>query len=335
MNIYVDESGSFVSAAHEEAWNAVAALAAPEGARKGLEIAVHRVRAFRSNAGRREIKLKDIDEPSYFEFLTQLARLPVALFCVATDAWLNTQEIVIRHQIGQAEKIRVNLPKMRFESGRRGLESLANDVAKLSPQLYVQLLCQVQLIHDALVGSVTYFVQRHPKCLREIRWRIDQKNPDKPTFEKTFERITPALLQTRSLEQPFPMIREFDYSAMAQYEFAEGSFPTYLRDDYGIDTKGEGWNVGKMVHGNIAFVDSTDSAGVQAVDLIVSGIRKCLRRKFDDNNTAADLLGSLMIQAIEKRPPIRLITLGNEVNMHPDSAALVKRMARRAKKMLL
>jgi hypothetical protein len=335
MNIYIDESGSFVSAKHEGAWNAVAALAAPETARKGIESAVGRVLASRTDLLRRELKLKDIDEQSYFTFLHQLGRLPVALFCVATDAGLNSQEIVIQHQKEQAAKLRFNIPKMRFEAGRQGLEKLANDVATLSPQLYVQLICQVELIHDALIGSVTYFVQRHPRCLREIRWRIDQKNADKPTFEKTFERITPAVLQTKSLERPFPMVREFDYSAMRQYEFAEGAFPTYLRDDYGIDTRGEGWNIGKMIRGNIEFVDSTVSTGVQAADLVVSGIRRCLRREFHDNNVAADLLGCLMVQAMEKRPPIALITLGTEANMHPDSGELVKRMAKRAKPMLL
>lgn len=335
MNIYIDESGSFVSAKHDGAWNAVAALAAPEAARKGIEIAVNRVRKFGPAIGLREVKLRDIDEQSYFTFLQQLGRLPVALFCVATDAGLNSQDIVIRHQKLQAEKLRFNIPKMHFEAGRQGIEKLAHDVATLSPQLYVQLICQVALIHDALIGSVTYFVQRHPKCLREIRWRIDQKNADKPTFEKTFERITPAVLQTMSLERPFPMVREFDYSAMRQYEFAEGAFPAYLKDDYGIDTQGQGWNIGKMVRGNIAFVDSTVSAGVQAVDLVVSGIRRCLRREFHDNKTAADLLGSLTVQAMEKRPPIRLITLGDDADMHPDSGELVRRMTKRAKPMLL
>lgn len=284
---------------------------------------------------RREIKLKDIDEPIYFDFLARLARLPVALFCVATDAWLNTVERVMQHQKEQTEKIRINLPKMRFESGKRGLEKLADDVAGLSPQLYVQLICQVELIHDVLVGSVTYFVQRHPKCLRQLRWRVDQKNADKPTFEKTFERITPSVLQTKSLERPFPMVRKFDYSAMSQYELAQGAYPTYLKDDYGINIRGEGWDVGKMVRGDIKFVDSKVSVGVQAADLIVSGIRRCLRRGFHDNQKAAILLGSLMVQAMEKQPPIRLITVGTDAEMHPDSAKLVRIMTHRAKPMLL
>lgn len=186
MNIYIDESGTFVSAKHTEAWNAVAALAAPETARRGIEFAVKGVRASRLNQIRKEIKLRELEENRYFDFLYQLGRLPVALFCVATDAGLNSFDVVIQHQKGQAENIRIQIPKMHFESGKKGMAYLANDVATLSPQLYTQLICQVELIYEVLLGSITYFVQRNPKFLREIRWRIDQKNSDKPTFEKTF-----------------------------------------------------------------------------------------------------------------------------------------------------
>lgn len=131
------------------------------------------------------------------------------------------------------------------------------------------------------------------------------------------------------------MLREYDYSAMSQYEFTKDTFPTYLKDDYGIDTSGNGWNLGKMLGGNIEFVDSKNSTGVQAVDLIVSGIRRCLRREFNDNKTAADLLGNLMIQAMDKRQPLKLVTLGVETDMHPESAVLVNRMNKHAKPLLL
>lgn len=335
MNIFIDESGSFVSANHAESWNAVAALVAPETARKEIESIVNRARSSRHNQILQEIKLREINEDQYFEFLYQLGRLPIALFCVATDAGLNSLDTVKQHQIQQAEKIRINIPKMRFESGKQGLGKLANDIAALPPQLYMQLICQVELIYETFIGSVTYFVQRHPKCLREIRWRIDQKNSDKTAFEAAFEKIAPAVLQSKSLERPFPMIRECDYSSMAHYEFTKETLPTYLKGDYGIETKDSAWNIGKILRDNMKFVDSKSSAGVQAADLIVSGIRRCLRREFSDNNTAADLLGSLMVQSMNRQPPIRLVSLGIEADMYPESGHLVNRMARRAKPMLI
>ena len=60
-----------------------------------------------------------------------------------------------------------------------------------------------------------------------------------------------------------------------------------------------------------------------------------MRREFYDNKTAADLLGNLMVQAMDKRQPLKLVTLGVETVMPPESAVLVNRMTKRAKPMLI
>lgn len=83
------------------------------------------------------------------------------------------------------------------------MRTLADEIQGLSPQLYVQLVCQVRLIDDVLRRAINYYAQRMPQTLRHFRWRIDQKNVEKPTFEQAFARIAPALLQTRSIRDPF------------------------------------------------------------------------------------------------------------------------------------
>ena len=307
MNIYIDESGSFVNASTTGKWNAVAAVAAPEAARRKIDQLVRRIR-LRPGSSAAEVKLHELSEDSYLQFLAALAPLNVVVFCTATDAGLNTTDRVARHQWGQVAQIRKNLDRMRHEGGRLGAELMATQLENLSPQLYVQLVCQIDLMFDVIARSINYFAQRVPGALREFRWRIDQKNSSRTDFEDAFEEVSPVLLQTMSFTEPFMKVDGFDYSRMKQYEFIDGKTPAYLREDYGIKAD-EAFNIQKMIRGNIRFVDSKAISGVQAADLVVSGIRRCLRRQFVDNEAVAAGLGKLMLQARHDAPSLNLGTL--------------------------
>lgn len=90
MNIYIDESGTFVSAAsNQNAWNCVAAYASPEvDTRKTKQL----LNSLKIQSGMKytdEIKLKHIKEEIYFEFLKELGELNGLLFVVATNGFHN------------------------------------------------------------------------------------------------------------------------------------------------------------------------------------------------------------------------------------------------------
>ena len=142
MNIYIDESGTLANASTTGKWNAVAAVAAPEAARRKIDQLVQRIRLRPGSSASAEVKLRELSEDSYLQFLAALAPLNVAVFCTATDAGLNTTDRVARHQRGQVAQIRKNLDRMRHEGGRLGVELMATHLENLSPQLYVQLVCR-------------------------------------------------------------------------------------------------------------------------------------------------------------------------------------------------
>lgn len=332
MNIYIDESGSFVNASTTGKWNAVAAVAAPEAARRKIDQLVRRIR-LRPGSSAAEVKLHELSEDSYLQFLAALAPLNVVVFCTATDAGLNTTDRVARHQWGQVAQIRKNLDRMRHEGGRLGAELMATQLENLSPQLYVQLVCQIDLMFDVIARSINYFAQRVPGALREFRWRIDQKNSSRTDFEDAFEEVSPVLLQTMSFTEPFMKVDGFDYSRMKQYEFIDGKTPAYLREDYGIKAD-EAFNIQKMIRGNIRFVDSKAISGVQAADLVVSGIRRCLRRQFVDNEAVAAGLGKLMLQARHDAPSLNLVSFGDEVRLDKPTADVVRLMSTKSKRMV-
>lgn len=194
---------------------------------------------------------------------------------------------------------------MHYDEGKSALADLADRIESLPAQLYVQLICQVGLFEDIISRSINYFVQRQPKTLREFRWRIDQKNSAKPTFERTFVQVAPALLQSRSINEPMMFIRQFDYSEMKAYEFADGKAPDYLQKDYGLPEM-DGFDVQKLLRGNVQFPDSKDSDGVQVADLVASSLRRLLRNKFDDCQAVAQALGPSMLENQRGKLPILL-----------------------------
>jgi hypothetical protein len=148
--------------------------------------------------------------------------------------------------------------------------------------------------------------------------------------------MTPVLLQTVSITNPLVKIRSpaFDYSYLDTFEM---DVPSYFKDDYGIDLNGDRrLDLQSLIRGDMEFVDSKESPGVQVVDLVVSGIRRCLRRGFQDNERAAALLGALMVEAESNEIPIKLLSFLNEhTAIDSKTAKLVKIMRANARPMML
>lgn len=339
MNIFIDESGSFVNAEKLNSWNSIAAYMSPECDRRHVQKILGSLKRLSETSIKSEIKLRNLSEPLYFEFLEQLSGLKGVLFAVATDAGENQLDRVVEHQRVQASKIIEHIDKMLYQSGRDAVQALSQQVAALAPQLYIQLQCQIQLVDNIIRYGTLYFVQRLPKHLGFFRWRIDQKNSVRTEYEKAFLAVLPALLQTRSLRDPFLMLKGADYSAFSRFDYSEEDRPTYLRDTYGIDVKEDGLdlNIGMLVREKLEFVDSEHNQGVQVADLLASGVRRCLRQGFDDNSTAATLLGKLMVHR-EKghRHPIQFLGfLNEEVRVADGIARLTKIMEKNCRSMML
>lgn len=311
MHIYIDESGVFGVATNDNAWCVVAGLVVPEPIARRL---APLLLPYKLACGKRydeEVKLGELSEDQILSFLGRLSQLDCTVYCVAADMSLVTDEQAQRHQAEQIAKITHHIDKMKFPEGRAGLRALANEMSGLSPQLYMQLICQALLVKEVIDRAILYHVQRTPKFLRRFRWRIDQKNTTKSLFEVAFEKITPSLLQTMALSEPSYACTDFDYSAMEDFVYTKENAPTFLRDTYGFDVNpASGLNVGKLLRSDIAFPSSESEAGLQAVDLVVSSVGRLLRGRFGDEARAAQILGSLMVKNLRGKLPIRLISFG-------------------------
>lgn len=319
MFIYIDESGSFVSAPTMGSWNVVVAVAVPEASRRAVEQTVRVLKVDTATNLSAEVKINEVTEIQYLKFLAALSHTHILLFATATDAGANQPDRVIKHQAAQVEKILENLPVMKYEGGRQGVQQLATQVGSISPQLYIQLACQVDLLHAVVSRSINYFAQRVPATLSTFRWRIDQKNTSKTTYEKAFENIAPALLQTRSIREPSARVHGFDYRNFAPYEIAEGEMPGYLEEQYGLKIE-HAMNIQKIIRSDLKFEDSKNSIGIQVADLLSSGLRKCLRGQFEANAVVATALGKLTLQNAYDAPPIHLVSF-SEIEGEADYTA--------------
>jgi hypothetical protein len=338
MQIFIDESGLFVPASKAGSWSVVAAFAVPHKAAFTMESILGVAKRLLGREIDSEIKLKDFgqDEAAYFRFLENIQRIGGLLFATGYNSSINGPSAVVHHQRMQVSKVMENIDKMRHEGGRQNVLLTASQLGKLSLQLYTQLYCQITLMREVVRLSATYYAQRQPEALAAFMWRIDRCGAPPSAYERSFEQMTPLMLQTVSLSSPLVKIRspEFDYSYLETFEM---DVPSFFKDDYGIDVKGDrGLDLHKLIRGDMEFVDSKHWAGIQVVDLIVSGIGRCLRGGFQNNERAAVLLGSLMVEAESNNIPIKLVSFREgRVALDSRTARLVNLMRANSRPMML
>ncbi len=309
MDIYIDESGSFVCTENPDAWSVVTAYVTYPSQRRKIKKILNKLKIKSKKKVSDEVKLKDVNEGNLKWFLQELSNLDGTMFVVATDASVIDNQIIEEHRGNQANKIVEHIDKMHHDSMKEHLRDLSGAVEGLSPQLYLQLMSQFTLINDVINRATLYYSQKRPFSLGCFKWQIDQKNTTKITFEEAFEKMAPAIMQSISLREPFIQLAEGDYRFMEKYLYAEDKTPDYLHTEYGLDKpKGGAFNIGKILRDDMSFVDSKANLGVQIADLLASTARRILRNEFVDNVEIAELLGSLMLQNHKGKNSIQLIS---------------------------
>jgi len=311
MFIYVDESGTFVSAEKSNSWCVVAGYVVPEVARKQVE---HSLALLKRRLGRGiqdEVKLKDLSEANLTRFLGELGKLEATLFVSAIDLGHQDPEVVVAHQAKQVESVRANRPNMLYEEGRASIDDLSDRLERLSPQLYTQMVAQISLLDQVFRVATLYYVQRLPATLSSFKWRMDEKNSVRPIFEQTITHMTPGIIQAKSFRDPGVFVEGFDYSHFDRnFRSAPQDIPAYLQEAVDHTIK-SAVNLGAVMRDS-KFVRSHDVPGIQVADLLASAWRRVLRGKFEDNEGVARLLGVMTVEGQTPNPSIHLMTLGEE-----------------------
>ena len=325
MNIYIDESGVFTCTDALDSWSVVAGVTSTESARRLIQASLATLRRRVGALPHEEVKLDSVSEAQYLELLNSLNHPSVLLFAVATDTGTQTVDQIQSHKQFHIEDLRRNIPRMKHEGGKAGLTLLAEQIERLSPQLYVQLFCQVSLLFEIISLGSAYFALRHPTTLSSFRWRIDPKDKTRTNYESAFLKLAPALIQARSIREPFTTYRQLDYSRMKNFEFTEDTYPEHLHTDHGLPRM-EGFDLQKILGQYVRFPDSKSSDGIQVADLLVRGLRRVLRKSWDDPDAVATAIGRLTGRQGTGGPSIKLINFSRNQMVLPATGLLLSAM---------
>lgn len=311
MFIYVDESGSFVPATRSDSWCVVAGYVVPEVAKKRVEQSLGLLKRRLGRGFLDEVKLKDLSEAELRRFLSEIGQLEATLFISAVDLGHQDPQVVLAHQRRQVDSVRANRPNMVYEEGRAAIDDLSGRLERLSPQLYTQMVAQIDLLDQVFRMATLYYSQRIPATLGSFRWRMDEKNSARPLFEQTLTHMAPAIIQSKSLRDPGIFGKGFDYSHFEKrFRNAPEDIPAYLQEAAG-HTITSTVNLGEVMRDS-KFVRSHDVPGVQVADLLASAWRRVLRGEFEDNDGVAHLLGRLTVKRQRPNPSIHLMLMGEE-----------------------
>lgn len=331
MYIFIDESGTFVHTTEPNAWSVIAAFALPERQLEKVERLISALRAEVREG--QEVKLRHLTEARYIRFLRDLSRVGGLAFVTAGDASHMPTNLITKHRDDQARGIIKHVDKTVHQSMRDSLFKLSETVATMPLQLYIQMQLQLELFHKVICRSSLYYAQHEPTTLEFFRWRLDQKDIKKSEYERAFELVLAPALQTKSIKEPMATLEGADYSYFKRFDFPPNEIPTYLTTEYGIPQK-DGFNVRKILMEDFAFVDSDVSSGVQAVDLLASGVRRLLRGQFTRAHEVALLIGANLVESPKGENPISLLSLGTSGDVDHETAKIIRTIARNRKPMV-
>ncbi|WP_438465469.1 DUF3800 domain-containing protein [Marinomonas sp. PE14-40] len=333
MISYIDEAGTFVSkGAAENSWCTVACYTHPEFEKRKLTAVLRQLKLQEGFSQNTEIKLKNISENGYINFLKELGHLNGSLFCVATDSSFNSIDKINSHKNAHIESILRGQNEMKYDGGKEAMRILHKQLSGLPEQLYVQFHCQAVLLSLFIQRGIAFYVQRYPNSLKSFRWRYDAKELLKITdFEDSFQKFVPTLLQAYSIDNPTAVLDWCDYSPMKKYI---GTIPDYLAEKVPELEGKEAFDIQKIIRDDIQFIDSKSCSGVQVADLLASGLRRLLRLEFNNNSLVAKNFGKLLLQEKDNKPPIALVAFDGESKIDKDLAAIIKTMINNSQRFL-
>jgi len=280
MHIYIDESGSFTFDVKEKLpWSVVGAYAVDEARLNDVEDALNALKLKVNAPEETELKSQDIDTKRpgpYLEFVRDLADIgglfvPSIVFCPIDSK---------QFYMDVAERDRT-LPH-----GDAGITS------EKRLQLYLQANVLCELVNAALWGSVGYFSKFSASTLSEFHWFVDEK-AKVDDFVNLYVR---GYLSGEGTNFNYAPVRSTHLSLDVFYGF-------HGRADRA------GFSVDKVLR-KFRFVDSKTTVGVQIVDQLTGGLRRCLKQHWEDNELVAKALAALMIQ---QEPWLRITGQGHGV----------------------
>ena len=166
------------------------------------------------------------------------------------------------------------------ESMRNALQILSKKVTELSYAQMWRLYAWANAFREALSHAVVFLSNRgHAESWNKARFEVDMVQPDKEGMENSvFRDIILGWLESWSRWKPLVCIEEIH---TAEHPFVKN-----------FDS-GKGIDISKLIGGNIHFVDSGESWGVQIADIAANIVFRALH-DLQNKNGGLFVFSSLM-----------------------------------------
>ncbi len=324
MQIYMDESGSFLQPRIGHRVSAVGALVVPDAQADALFDDCTRLIRSWGNAG--EVKGSRLSEIEIAGVIELVGRYEVLFDVRAIDMGQHEAARIAAFQDRQSTAVTEHITKAHHASWQEWVAKTEASMRALSPQLFTQCMVTIYLVLDLIQVATLYYAQRLPDELGRFRWRIDPKDPTRRTeLERLWTDVILPMGQTQSIGDPFSTMEGCDYSAFKRYYIDRKDMPPSMVQHLSDDPNAGGLNFEKILLEDIDFPDSKSDVGLQIVDILLAAFCRALNGTLDERGWA--MLGRLMTHIPRNRNRVVFLRLRPDENvpMEPREHAVACR----------
>ena len=334
MQIYIDESGSFLQPRAGHRVSAVGALVVPDRHADALFDEFTRLLQHWNKSG--EVKGSRLSETEIAGVIELVGQYEALFDVRAIDMGQHDPARITTFQDRQSAAVTQHISNAHHPSWQEWGANTESRMRSLSPQLFTQCMVTIYLVLDLIQVATLYYVQRMPEELGRFRWRIDPKDPTRRTeLEKLWTDVILPMGQTQSIGDPFSTMEGCDYSAFRRYYIDRKAMPPTMVQHLSDDPNAGGLNFEKILLEDLDFPDSESEGGLQIVDILLAAFCRALNGTLDERGWA--MLGRLMTHTPHNRNRIVFLRLhpDEKVPMEPREFALPLRAFDRQRRDIL
>jgi Protein of unknown function (DUF3800) len=308
VHIFIDESGIFVPQKESSKWSSVGALVVPDKSLSALETALKKLKQAHGVNSADEFDKNnrpDCSSDAFSEFLKEIDSLDCVLQITATNGSFSEAEGLAQHRESTKEAIAAYARKN--PDAAASVENISRSIDQLSAQQYNQCILQINLIFDVLPKIITHYSSDHPEELGCFTWVVDRKDIKETKYECVFKALYSGMISSYFTSRIPPIVhdggRDYGHFVMAYsspvriQEALKTTKDIYEVDISDLSEDLMAVDLGDLLRRDFRLLGSKESFGLQSIDLLVSGINRCLKRNYTDNEKMATALGRLMINS--------------------------------------
>jgi hypothetical protein len=317
VQIFIDESGSFVQPRQQHRVSAVGALAIPDQQADALFTAFVDLTAHWA-AKDEEVKGSSLSEIQIAGVIELVGRYDCIFDVRGIDMGLHNRTRVATFQDRQAAAVTADITSSSHSSRLEWAAKTEARMRALSPQLFTQAMVTIYLVLDLLQAVTIYYAQRRPQELGQFRWRVDPKDPTRRTeLEMLWTDVILPMGQTRSITEPFNTVPGCDYSYFRRFYIERDAMPPDLALHVGERRRRDGGIDVEKILKDLLFPDSRSEVGLRITDILLSAFCRALNGTLAERGWA--LLGRLMTTTQDRRS--RLVFLRLDPSEEPPGGA--------------